>query len=207
MKLTYRKFDAIIGNSMELSRDLGNYLNLKVKTIYNTLPSFREKNYKIKKIRGKILNIGRLEKQKDQVTLIKAVSIALEYIDLKLTIIGNGYEYNHLVKLINKYGIKKNVKILKNITNPKPFYLKHDLFVLTSIYEGFPNVISESLSMNLQVIASNCKSGVSELLMSSKGPNIFSVGNHQELAKKLLIIIEIPKFWLKTINLKKSEKI
>ena len=48
MKLTYRKFDAIIGNSMELSRDLGNYLNLKVKTIYYS-SIFREKNYKIKR--------------------------------------------------------------------------------------------------------------------------------------------------------------
>ena len=61
--------------------------------------------------------------------------------------------------------------------------------------------------MNLQVIASNCKSGVSELLMSSKGPNIFSVGNHQELAKKIINHYRNPQILAKkTINLKKNLK-
>lgn len=207
MRLTYRNFDLIIGNSKELSKDLSEYLNLKVKTIYNALPSFEDKKNKYKKFRGKILNIGRLEKQKDQITLIKALNIVIKQIDVELTIIGNGSEYDNIFKVIQKYKLNNKVKILKNIIDPKQFYSKNDLFILSSIYEGFPNVIAESISMNLPVISSSCKSGVKELLMSSRGPDTFSVGNYKELAKKIINHYRNPQILnKKTMKLKKNLK-
>ena len=49
MKFTYSKFDMVIGNSEELSRDLGNFLNLKVKTIHNAVITNKSRNIIFKK--------------------------------------------------------------------------------------------------------------------------------------------------------------
>ena len=64
MKLIYGQFDAIVGNSKELSKDLNKYISLKVLTIQNPLPQHQLKTKLFKKEKGRILNIGRLEKQK-----------------------------------------------------------------------------------------------------------------------------------------------
>ena len=186
MKLIYGQFDAIVGNSKELSKDLNRYISLKVLTIQNPLPQHQLKTKLFKKEKGRILNIGRLEKQKDQITLIKAMNLLSKYRDFQLTIIGDGSEYQNLINIISKFKLNKNIKILRKITNPKKFFLKNDLFISTSIYEGFPNVIAESISFNVPVISSNCKSGPREILMTTRGPDIFSMGNHEELSRKIL---------------------
>ena len=85
MKITYNKFDAIIGNSKELSKDLSDYLNLKTSTIYNSVQKINYNNTKIKKkSKRTILSVGRLEKQKDHLTLLKAVKNLKNKNNLKL---------------------------------------------------------------------------------------------------------------------------
>ena len=80
MKITYKYADLVIGNAKELSEDLTKLINKKVKTIYN--PAFDKSIFKLSKSKIKlkkqknkkiILNIGRLELQKNQITLLKAI--------------------------------------------------------------------------------------------------------------------------------------
>lgn len=186
MKFTYNNFDSIVGNSYELSRDLSSFIKLKVLNISNPVTFYEKKKKFSKKNQGKILNIGRLEKQKDQMTLINAIKLVRKHRDIKLTIIGHGSEYENLNNEIIRFKLKKNIKILRKISNPKKFYLNSDLLISSSIYEGFPNVIVESLCYGVPVISSNCKSGPKEILMASHGPDIFSTGNYQELSQKIL---------------------
>ena len=119
-------------------------------------------------------------------TLINAIKLVRKHRDIKLTIIGHGSEYENLNNEIIRFKLKKNIKILRKISNPKKFYLNSDLLISSSIYEGFPNVIVESLCYGVPVISSNCKSGPKEILMASHGPDIFSTGNYQELSQKIL---------------------
>ena len=186
MKITYNKFDWIIGNSKELSKDLGEYLNLKTHTIYNSVFNHRYKKNKTIKNKRTILNVGRLEKQKDQVTLIKAIYLVNKQLDVDLIIVGNGSQYKKLIQLIYFFNLKKRIKIITNTSKLGPFYKKSNLFVLSSLYEGFPNVITESISMNLPVISSDCKSGPKEILMNSQGPDFFKKGDYKNLSKKIL---------------------
>ena len=81
-----------------------------------------------------IINIGRIESQKDQKTLLKAIKIVNKKIKIKLLIIGNGGLQNELERFIANSELEKNVKILNNISNPFPYLLKSDLFILSSIY-------------------------------------------------------------------------
>ena len=187
MKFTYHKFDAIITNSKEASKDLTKYLRVKVYTIYNPI---KLKKITIKKNKKNnflnILNIGRLEKQKDHITLIKAVEIVSKKINVKLKIVGSGSEYLFLQNYIQNAGIQKFIKIIKQTRNVKKFYLNSNLFVLTSLYEGFPNVLVESIMYNIPIISSNCKSGPKEILLNNKGPNIFRIKDHHGLSEKIL---------------------
>ena len=196
IKFLYNKSDFVIGNCKRLSDDLAKFSGAKVKTIYN--PAFDNEIYKLSKKKPffkknkikNIINVGRLELQKDHFTLIKAV----ENIDnVTLTIIGYGSKYNLISKYIVKNNLSKKIKILKNITNPYPYIKNADLFVLSSLYEGFPNVLAEAIMLKIPIISSNCNSGPAEILLQKRGPQIFKKGNHVELKNKIDNFLFNPK--------------
>tara|TARA_B100001057_G_scaffold500955_1_gene619161 strand:+ start:1306 stop:2415 length:1110 start_codon:yes stop_codon:yes gene_type:complete len=187
MIILYKKADLILGNAKKLSEDLSTMINAKVKTLYN--PAFDSDILKfskkiIKNIDQKniILNIGRLEIQKDQITILKAIK---DIDEIFLIIIGYGSKKDLLNNFIKKNGLKKKVIILDKILNPYPYYKKCDLFVMSSLYEGFPNVLTEAAMFKLPIISSNCNSGPSEILLQNKGIQIFEKGNHEDLKKKI----------------------
>lgn len=208
MKYTYKKFDAIIGNSKELSTDLSKYVQSKTITIYNSVSAQKNNSSKYINFSKKtILNVGRLEKQKDQETLIRAIYLVNKHFDANLIIIGNGSQYYKLKNLIKFLKLEKKIKILTKINNPKIYYKSCDLFVLSSIYEGFPNVITESIMNDTPVISSNCKSGPKELLMNLKGPDIFELKNQIDLSNKIINHFQNPNLLKKKCaKVKKSFK-
>lgn len=190
MKITYKYADLVIGNTKELSKDLTKLINKKVKTIYN--PAFDRSIFKLSKSKIKfkkqknkkiILNIGRLELQKNQITLLKSIR---NIDNVELIIIGYGSQEKKLKDFIKKNMLRNKVHILKNISNPYPFFKIADLFVLSSVYEGFPNVLTEAIMLRVPIISSDCKSGPYEILMKKKGPQIFKKENYIDLNKKIL---------------------
>ena len=199
MKLLYKKADLVIGNAKKLSLDLKKLTGCKVQTIYNPALDYQIYKFskkKIKKINKKniILNIGRLELQKDQITLLQAIK---NISNIYLIIIGYGKEKNYLKKYIKENNLNKKVLILDKIANPYPYYRISELFISTSLYEGFPNVLTEAIMFDVPVISSNCNSGPAEILLQNKGIQIFEKRNHFELEKKI-------KFFLKNKNLFKK---
>ena len=107
-------------------------------------------------------------------------------INFEARIIGKGKLKNKLQKYINTNKLKNCVKILDFKTNPYPFIKQTDVFVLSSRYEGLPNVILESLVLRKFVISSRCSTGPKEILLNGKGGLLFSVGNYRELASKIV---------------------
>ena len=195
MRLFYKNSDKIIGISRGLSKDLSKMVNKKVLTIYNPaadkilINKIKNKqiNLKIYKNKRIILNVGFLEIQKDQITLLRAFNTIKNKIkNLHLIIIGTGSEYYNIKNFINKNDLSKRVTIFNNILNPTVFYKMADLFVFTSIYEGFGNVIVEALINKCPVISSNCNSGPSEILENGKYGKLFPVKNDIYLSKLIL---------------------
>ena len=78
---------------------------------------------------------------------------------------------------------------------------KADLLVLTSIYEGFPNVLVESLTIGTPVISTNANAGASEIVLNGKGGELINIGDYNTLAKKIINHFKSPK------NLQKKNKI
>ena len=91
--------------------------------------------------------------------------------------------YDDIKSYINRNSLNNKITLLQNVNNPFPYYKLSKLFVVSSKYEGFCNVIVEAASFNVPVISSRCNSGPSEILMMGKGGDLFNVGDYNVLSK------------------------
>jgi glycosyltransferase involved in cell wall biosynthesis len=177
IKRFYNKADCIVAVSKLIKADLIEKYGIddeKIKVIYNP--------YDIEKIRllaaeeidecykeifndRVIISIGRLADQKGQWHLIRAFKKVKEKIpNLKLVILGEGDLYEELKKLIEDYDLGRNVFLLGYHKNPFKYLSKSWLFVLSSLYEGFPNSLVEAMCCKIPVVSTDCKSGPREIL-------------------------------------------
>ena len=116
-----------------------------------------------------IISHGRLEKVKNYSRLIKAFSIVKESIESAcLIIIGEGSEKNRLEELIIKLKLGTSVQLIGFRKNPFAYIAKSDLYVLSSLNEGFPNSLVEGMAL-LPAVAVDCKSGPREILNDEVG--------------------------------------
>ena len=183
----------VMVNSMQFKNDLKRDLNISAKCIYNPLnkseiiKKSKEKSKKIFKSTNKlkIINIGRLTDQKDQLTFLKSINYLKNKINFEARIIGRGVLKEKLQKYILDKKLSRFVKIINFVENPYPFIRQSDIFVLTSKYEGLPNVLLEALALKKFIISSSCHTGPKEILLNGKGGLLFKVGDHKELANKI----------------------
>lgn len=190
-KVLYNSSDKIIVNSNEFKKEIKNEFNLDATVILNPIKLYKIKKKKISffnKFKGlKILSIGRLTDQKDQITLLKASKILKEKysINFKIYLIGQGTYKDSLKKFILLNNLSKNVKIAGYKKNAFAYLKSSDLFILTSKYEGLPNVLIEAQSLGIPVISSNCPTGPKEILKAGKLGDLFNVGDFSSLSKKI----------------------
>lgn len=189
-KILYSLADRIIVNSHEFKNNFKNYYNINTTVILNPLKIVKTK----KKVsffknfnRLKIICIGRLTHQKDHITLLKSLEL-LKYnfkVNFRLYLIGKGYNFSLLSNFIEKSGLQKNVKLAGYKKNAFKYINSSDLLILTSRYEGLPNVLIEAQAAGVPIISSDCPSGPREILMNGKLGELFKVGDHKGLSKKI----------------------
>ena len=168
LKTAYKKSDLIIANSLKTARELASFSNQKTKGIYP--PSFQKKNLNKKYEKKKFFNlltIGRLTKEKGYDTLINIIS-EINFKNYQLTIIGDGPEKENLKKLVAEKKLKTKVFFLGKKKNVNSYFKNSDLFINSSLFEGFPNVVVEALSFGVPVICSNSHGGIGEILKNGK---------------------------------------
>ena len=196
-KIFFKLADKIIVNSLEFKNQLDNKLSVNSLLIYNPLNK-REiiKNSK-KKIKLnffntnkskilKIINIGRFTDQKDQITLLKAINEVYKKVKLKLLIIGYGKNEIMLKSFVKKNRLSNQVKIINFQKNPFPFLKRSNLFILSSKFEGLPNVLLEAIVLKKFIISSQCPTGPKEILLNGKYGYLFKIGDYKNLAKLIL---------------------
>ncbi len=103
----------------------------------------------------------------------------------KLLIIGRGYKEKFLKKYILENKLQKIVKLIGYKENPESYIKISDVFVLSSLYEGLPNVLIESLYLKKYIISSNCHTGPKEILNNGQYGDLFKVGDYNQLFKLL----------------------
>lgn len=137
-----------------------------------------------------VLGVGRLVAEKDFSTLIQAFTLVRQKREARLVILGEGEERPKLEKMVRNLGIEKYVDMPGFVENPFK-YMKHaDVFVLSSVWEGFGNVLVEAMALGTPVISTNCPSGPAEILEGGKWGELVPVGDVESLAKVLLKVLD-----------------
>ena len=106
-----------------------------------------------------ILAIGRLVPQKGFDLLLRAFAQSRSRQHSSLVILGEGPEWHNLQCLAERLGIRERVHLLGFVQDPDEFYRQSTLFVLSSRFEGFPNVLLEAMSFGIPVLSFDCSSG------------------------------------------------
>lgn len=172
---------------LENSKEL-HFSTSRIVIYYGYEPSLRgpktsKKNYVTKDKYFHIGTISRLTPQKNIPLLIKLTQalVAKGYF-IRVSIVGDGSGKSDLIRLINVAKLEKNIHFLGKVRNVESFLNNLDLFVLTSIYEGFGLVLLEAMDAKVPIIAAN-NSSIPEVL-GKEHPGLFTSGSLESLVEK-----------------------
>lgn len=183
------------------------YIRAKSRVIYNPVEISTVAKHRAL-TRKKIVTVGRLEAQKNQIMLIEAMSdVIKEYPNCCLEIYGEGTLRSKLMKLIIELDLRENVKLLGNVVNIHERIADSDIFVLPSNYEGMSNALLEALMMGLPCISTNC-AGSDEIILNQDNGILVPIGNRHAMAEAIILLLNNDELSKRLgINAKKKSKI
>lgn len=202
MRWLYPKVDKVICVSKVIESDMQRLIGVpesKTVTIYNPVDveTIHEKmtapldhawfNTKIAPV---ILAAGRLTEAKDYPTLLQAFAQLRKSRDARLVILGQGEEEARLKALAQDIVISKNVDFVGFQDNPFAWMARCDLFVMSSAWEGFPNVLVQAMACGAPVVSTNCRTGPSEILENGSWGRLVPVGDFNALCEAMIATLD-----------------
>lgn len=186
MKVLYKRADAVVTVSRLIEKSFHEHYGIpqeKLYTIYNP--------YNFEEIRelGSIplteeekrfyddsfvyINVGRVMYQKGHWHLVKAFAkVHEQHPNTKLVIVGEDLSQGKLTKLIGELGLQDSILLTGRTRNPYQYMMNADCYVLSSLFEGFPNAMVEAMACGCSIIAADCKSGPREILYEKADLNV-----------------------------------
>ena len=137
-----------------------------------------------------ILAAGRLIEQKNFLMLIRAFAEVRSQLDVRLILLGDGPQHEKICELINSLNIEEDVSMPGWVDNPYSFMASADLFVMSSSWEGCPNVLLEALACGCSVVSTDCPSGPSEILEHGRWGRLVPVNDQTALAEAIIATLE-----------------
>ena len=135
---------------------------------------------------------GRLSEEKGFDLLIRAVAqLAGQGHDLSLWIAGEGHARPQLTRLIDELACGNCVRLLGHVNDLKPIYEAMDLYVLSSLREGLPNVILEAMAMEVPVVATRV-AGVPSVIRGGENGLLVDAGSVPSLAAAIESLVSDP---------------
>ena len=188
----------IIVNSNDFKRQIDKEFKIKSLCIYNPFDDRIAKKKSKKKIKinffknnyNNFINIGRMTDQKDQLLILKAFNKLKNIINFKLIILGKGKNKKYLQNYIQENNLSKKIKLIGYKKNPYPYIKKANIFILSSKFEGLPNVLLEAQYLKKIIISTDCPTGPKEILLNGKAGFLFDVSNIEQLKNKILFVID-----------------
>jgi glycosyltransferase involved in cell wall biosynthesis len=139
-----------------------------------------------------ILGVGRLTRQKDFPTLIRAFAEVRRRRAARLMILGEGEDRPGLTALAAELGVADDVALPGFQDNAMAYMAASRLFVLSSAWEGLPTVLIEALAAGTRVVSTDCPSGPREILQAGRLGALVPVGDAVALAEAMLDALERP---------------
>jgi glycosyltransferase involved in cell wall biosynthesis len=204
MRRAYRRADAIVAVSEGAADDLAALVGLersRITRIYNPVVTPRLFTLATEPVQHPwfgsneppvILGTGRLTAAKDFETLIRAFFIVRQRRTARLMILGEGDQRSHLEALIEKLGIGADVTLPGFVSNPYKYMRRSAMFLLSSRWEGFGNVLVEAMACGAPVISTDCPGGPAEILEGGRHGRLVSVGDPDSMALAILEQFDAP---------------
>ena len=143
-----------------------------------------------------ILSIGRLDVQKDFLTLIRSFHLLNQkFGKTMLWIVGDGPQKGEIEQLISELKLNKKIKILGWRQNIYPFLKKAKVFVLSTNREGFGYVIIEAMSQGIPIIATNVNYGPAEILDNGKYGILVDKNDPLSLSRSILKLMTNKRYY------------
>lgn len=190
-KKTINNFDYVICQSNFMKNDVEKYYKLKpkkAKVINNPLDinfiheiiAKDELDIQFDKSKYNLIAVGALRKQKDFAKLL----LVMELLDdnYHLYIVGDGEERYNLEAETKKLNIVNKVTFLGYKQNPYNYINKSDMVVVSSKYEGFPNIILEANACGKYVVSFECPGISNEIIQEGVNGSLVNCGNYELLA-------------------------
>lgn len=194
----YNNYQKIIAQSDDMKKDLIDNFNVKEKKIIkinnpvdfdfieeklalSDKPECFKYNYK------NVVAIGNLSKRKGFDNLLKVFS-RLKNENIVLHILGDGKDREILHQMRDFLDLKK-VIFHGRQENPYQFLKYADLFILSSRYEGFPNVLLEAGACGTYSLVNNCPGGINEIIQNRINGEISDIENHDDFSQKIIQIL------------------
>ncbi|MFU8865534.1 MAG: glycosyltransferase [Rhodobacterales bacterium] len=140
---------------------------------------------------ARIVTVGSMKAQKNHPLLLRAFA-QMKRSDAVMMFVGTGAGEAALRTLASELGLVSHVVFAGFHPDPTPFYQTADVFVLSSDYEGFGNVIVEALACGTPVVSTDCPSGPAEILENGKYGRLVPVRDTQALADAMQQAISTP---------------
>lgn len=137
-----------------------------------------------------IIAVGRLNKVKDFSTLIKAFSIVRKHTSCRLIILGEGELRSELIHLAKELNLLDQISMPGFVENPYKYMKNSNLFVSSSLWEGFPNGLVEAMACGLNIVATNCEGGSAEILENGKWGKLVPINDEITLATEITKLLK-----------------
>jgi glycosyltransferase involved in cell wall biosynthesis len=200
----YRGADAVIAISEGVAEDLAaaGIPRQRLRTIYNPVdvaeierlacvPADHPWMAEVADI-PVVLAVGKLKRQKDFATLLRAFRSVRATRPARLVILGEGEERRRLERLARQLGIEADVVFRGFVENPFAWMARASVLVLSSAWEGLSNVLLEALACGCPVVATDCRSGPREILAGGEYGPLVPVGDDAALARAILTVLDHP---------------
>jgi glycosyltransferase involved in cell wall biosynthesis len=138
------------------------------------------------------MGMGRLTRQKDFPTLVRAFARLRRERPLRLVILGEGRDAAVLRDIAGAEGIANDVALPGFRPNPYAWLARARLFVLSSAWEGSPNALTEAMALGVPVVSTDCRSGPSELLDGGRYGPLVPVGDVDRLVAGMREALDHP---------------
>ena len=173
----------------------------KTVTIYNPVEAERIRDLMTKPVNHRwlkdrtapvILAVGRLTEAKDYPTLLRAFARLRANRPARLIILGQGEEEARLKALASELGIAGDTDFVGYQKNPFVWMARCDLYVMSSAWEGFGNVLVEAMVCGARVVSTDCPSGPGEILEHGRWGRLVPVADAETMAEAMAEALDDP---------------
>jgi len=200
-KLLYRYADKLVVQTDFIKSYYSKYVpSSKIEIINNPINMIDNEMFKKENI---IINVGRLDSNKNQIQLINTFS-RIQHKGWKLIFCGDGTSRADLEALVFELELTESVFFLGKVQNVNDYYSKASIFAFTSLSEGFPNTLLEAMSYGCACITTNCVSGSNNIIKDNHNGFLIAQGDYESYdsqLRKLMQDDELRQKFVKNSNI------